>query len=636
LNQSQEAIIHFLRTDPNQEAEENEEYAIVYVRARGQDKFLSSSPEHQLTALKRTLFPLYLLPAGKRDGYFLADPLIPLSITCFDDFNPALLVSQFNYLISPNRSALRVNGKLGQELFDYISGSLMDFTNLLNEFDANLSSTIGKEFVDRAYSNFVESVKPLITAPALRRSSYHIDVSEKLSSACSFEDALNRLHRIEENNSFLVEFFHRCLGLKDQLSSRVKELEEHTQASKAILTEEFEAFKNDKEKEIAKLSEDCETQKQSLERTYKPLITKAEKQFKAAKEANEAAQLELMPVQNVYDDLSHAMSKLEDWIKQCASARDEAERLAEDFKTKYVKLQESQSNLQIRSSKSDQQSEKPVPEDAPLDAQMAYLERQALSYESKAKQLEEEMNKSQENLARVKAELEKFEPNYRPIKNRADEAKANLENKESELNGLRNKRVNEIEMVEQSCREEVAKIKAQIEAAGIVFAQRLPALDGLLEGTKSSFEKLKADIDLSVKYADDTIEGSLQRLILTTETRPPATVYYPVYVAKEKEHSKPMFIVGGLFNYTSTPPKNVTIAAHPLTSTPTAGDSYFASKCASLNEAHYMAEYNLLDQFEFKGRVLAGLKALTKKGFLSESRMLRLAKEVAIVGLKET
>jgi hypothetical protein len=63
-------------------------------------------------------------------------------------------------------------------------------------------------------------------------------------------------------------------------------------------------------------------------------------------------------------------------------------------------------------------------------------------------------------------------------------------------------------------------------------------------------------------------------------------------------------------------------------------DSYVQGRLPSPQPSGTEGDFNLFSQIEFKGRLIVGFRELVKKGLISEGRMLKLAKEVAIVGLK--
>jgi len=627
-NEQGDTLIPFLRTKSGQQLSENEEYAIVYIQGRGQDRWPLAGPSKHIVSLKRALFPIYVVPRYDGNGYFVVDPMVPLSMTCFDDFNPALLVSQLSYLTATARSSLNLQGKAGDELFNLILGSLSDYEHLLIDFEADLASTTSKEFLNKEFVAFVEAVKPFLIGNRLSHNPYSLTTSEPIAGTYSWDEALTRVHSIEKRNSFLSDYFRRCFDSISELEERVQELETYAQTAKEALATEFETFRREKEEQIAQVIEECEQRNQTVERAYRPLLSKLEKQLKAAKETNESAQIELMPVQQVYEDMNKSIARLEEWVAHSTIARDEAARLAEEFRSKYSKLQESQTNLQSRSQRSAEEGEPIIREDTPLDAQLAYLERQALSYESKKKQLEEELARTIANLDKAKGELAKFIETYRPIKVRADEAKAFLSTKEAELETLKSKKASELEANDKAKQNSIATIKMEIQTAKATLERRLPIVDDSISHMKESLAQVKATITTSFKYAEETMKRGLDEVTITMQGGLPKTILYPCYVADLTNPDGVAIVLGGEMDDLS-----VSTAESLPALKPEAIDLHYSVRMTSHIATVRATGRDLFEHVEFKGRLLAGLGSLAKKNLVGRKKMFRLAKEVAVIGL---
>jgi len=624
-----EAVILFIRGEGEAPVSENEEYAQVYLEARGPERWFTGGPSTQLENIKRGLYPFYVVPVPKLSGYWILDATKPVAISTFDDFNPSLLVAQLNYLVSPSRTALDFTSETGQAIFDHISGALLDYARLQDDYDQDLSAVVRREFLNREYLSLVEAAKPIVKGGSSRTSPYTVDVSEKINSLFSWDEALRLTESIEGRVNFMIDYLHRCNDSIAQIETRAMEFEKHARYSKDELAKEFEDYKSLKGREEVDVTEKCETDRQDIEKTYKPMLSKAEKQLKAAKESNEAALLELMPVQSVYDDMHIEASKLQDSISQTTAAREEASQKAIEFRTKYTKLQEDQSNIQARSTK--EAGSKSVPEDTPLDAEMAYLERQALTYESKRQQLDEELTRLSDAQTKGNAELQKFDKTYRPIKERTDEAKTSYEGRAGELEKLKQQKVAEMDAVEKRCQGEKERIKSEIAEAEAVLGRRVSSIDTSLEGLRSSMSSLKATLVSAAKYADETIQTGLAAITISGRN-PSRVLYNPFYLGIGYNTPSPMPVMGR--------DKQVQVGA-PLegqgSKSPYAKeaiDSYVQGMLPSLQLSGAAGDFNLFSQIEFKGRLILGFKELAKKGLISESRMLKLAREVAIVGLK--
>ncbi len=453
----EEAVLLFIRDGSESQIDENEEYARVYLEMRGPDRWFPSAASRRLESIRRTLYPLYLVPVPNRSGYWVLDSTRAVSITSFDDFNPSMLVAQLSYLVNKERTAFDFTGESSQAIFNHISGALLNYTRLQDDYNQDLSSALSKEFLIKEYASFVEATKPLVGGSGSRLSHYKVAISERINPSYSWDEAFGLLATIEKHVSFLTDYLHRCSDSIGLLDTRAQEFEKLVALSKDKLAREFDDLKALKGREEADAIEQRDSDKQDVEKTYKPLLNKAEKQLKSAGEANEETQIELMPVQSVYDEMHAAASKLQDSIDQSTASRDETANKADEFRTKYTKLQEDQSNIQIRSTKVGEA--KSVPEDTPLDAEMAFLERQALGYESKKQQLDEELKRLSEEQVRGNAELEKFETSYRPIKAKADEAKASFEKREAELEELKQQKGSEIDAIERKCQGELNRIR---------------------------------------------------------------------------------------------------------------------------------------------------------------------------------
>jgi len=628
----EEAILLFMRDGSESQIDENEEYARVYLEMRGPDRWFGSAASRQLESIKRSLYPLYVIPVPNRGGYWILDSTKAISITSFDDFNPSMLVAQLSYLVNKERTALDFTGESGQAIFDHISGALLNYSRLQDDYNQDLSSALGREFLIKEYADFEEATKPLVGGSGSRLSPYKVGISERIDAAFSWDDAFRRLETIEKRVSFLIDYLHRCSDSTDLLDTRAQEFESHVTSSKDKLAKEFDDCKALKSREEADTIEQRDSDKQGVEKTYKPLLSKAEKQLKSAKEANEETQIELMPVQSVYDEMHAAASKLQDLIDQSTASRDETTKKAEEFRTRYTKLQEDQSNIQVRSTKS--ADAKSVPEDTPLDAEMAYLERQALGYESKKQQLDEELKKLSDEQARGHAELEKFETSYRPIKEKADEAKASYEKRGAELEELMQQKGNEIDAMERKCQGELNRIHSEVAEAEAVLGHRLPSIDRSYEGLKSSMDRLKVTLASARKYADENIQRSLEAITLSGGDLS-KVIHYPFYVGTGLGSSQPMFVMGRA-SATSSDPNFTTTHNDGSMFFPGTIDLYIRSRVPLLQWNASAGDFDLFSQMEFKGRLIVGFKQLARKGFISESKMLKLAKEVAIINLSLT
>jgi hypothetical protein len=628
----EEVLLLFMRDGGESQIDENEEYARVYLEMRGPDRWFTSTASRQLESIKRSLYPLYVIPAHNRSGYWILDSTKAISITSFDDFNPSILVAQLSYLVNKERTALDFTGESGQAVFDHITGALLNYSRLQDDYNQDLSSALSKEFLIKEYSNFVEAAKPLVGESGSRLSPYKVAISERIDPACSWDEAFRLTETIEKRVGFLIDYLHSCSDSTSLLDARAGEFGVHVAFSKDKLTKEFDDFKTLKGREEANAIEQRDSDKQGVEKTYKPLLGKAEKQLKSAKEANEEAQIELMPVQSVYDEMRAAASKLQDSINQSAASRDETAKKAEEFRTKYAKLQEDQSNIQARSTRN--ADAKSVPEDTPLDAEMAYLERQALGYESKKQQLDEELKKLSDEQARKNAELEKFEPSYRPIKEKADEAKASFEKRGTELEELKQQKGNEIDAIERKCQVELDRIHAEVTEAEEVLGHRLPSIDKSFEGLKSSMDRLKVTLASARKYADENIQQSLEAMTLSGGDLS-KEIHYPFYVGTQLGLSEPIFIMGRTISSSSDSSSSANSSSGSVPS-PNTIDRYIQSRVPSLQLNPSAGDFDLFSQMEFKGRLIAGFKQLAKKGLITESKMLKLAKEVAIINLNLT
>jgi hypothetical protein len=626
----EEAVLLFIRDGSESQVDEDEEYARVYLEMRGPDRWFTSAASRQLESIKRSLFPLYLVPVPNRSGYWVLDSTKAISITSFDDFNPSMLVAQLSYLVNNERTALDFTGESGQAIFDHISGALLNYSRLQDDYNQDLSSALSKEFLIKEYANFVEAAKPLVGGSGPRLSPYKVAISERINPAYSWDEAFRLLETIEKRVSFLTDYLHRCSDSTGRLYIRAQEFEKHVTFCKDKLAREFDDFKALKGREEAGVIEQRDSDKQGVEKTYRPLLSKAEKQLKSATEANEAAQIELMPVQSVYDEMHTAASKLQDLIDQSNASRDETARKTDEFRTKYIKLQEDQSNIQARSTKTAEEK-KSVPEDTPLDAEMAYLERQALGYESKAQQLDEELKKLSDEQARGNAELEKFETSYRPIKEKADEAKASFEKRKAELEELNQQKDSEIDAIEGKCQGELSRLRSEVEEAEAVLGYRLPSIDKSFEGLKSSMDRLKVTLASAQKYADENIQHSLEAMTLSGGDLS-KVMHYPFYVGTGLGLPEPIFIMGRTSRSSNEPSSTVTLNDGSMSS-PGAIDIYIQSRLPSFQWNAPAGDFDLFSQMEFKGRLIAGFKQLAKKGLITESRMLKLAKEVAIIDL---
>jgi hypothetical protein len=629
-HQPEEAVLLFHREDGGLQVEENEEYALVYLESRGPDRWLTSSPTRQLASLKRVLYPIYVIPARNGNGRWILDATLPVSITSFDNFNPAYLVAQLSYLVSQGRTAIDIKEETGQELFDHISGALLGYSRMQDDLEQDLTSTTSRGFISDEYMRFVNAIKPSLAAKSFRASSYEVKVSDSLPPLYSWEEALKTIGSIEGRLAYLVEYFRKCNDSIAQLEARVSEFDAHARSAKDELSKEFDELKSSKAKEQEEMNEECESSRQSTEKTYKPQLSKAEKQLKAASEATEAAQIELLPVQTVHDDMSAAVSRLQSSIDQTNAAHADASAKAEEFRAKYLKLQENQSNIQARSAASSDGSK--VPEDTPLDAEMAYLERQALSYESKKQQLEEELRNLTADQGKAKAELEKFEETYHPIKEKADEAKASFEKRGVELDELRQRKEGELGEIEKRCQSETERIRSEVAGAESALGQRLPSIDRSLEGLKASSEKLKAALRFALKYSDENIQQGLEAAIFLGDNSA-YVVYYPFYVASGPGIQEPTFITGKSLQPSRTAEAGTSYGSSYA---PEAIDAYVQGRLRSLRPGPASAEYDLFAQLEFKGRILVGLKNLAKKGIITENKMTKLAKEVALIGMSLT
>jgi hypothetical protein len=628
----EEAVLLFFRDGGELQVGENEEYARVYLEMRGPDRWFASTPSRRLEGIKRGLYPMYLVPVPNRNGYWMVDATRPVSITSFDDYNPAVLSAQLSYLVNQERTALDFTEESGQAVFDHISGALLDYARLQEDYNQDLASAISKEFLTKDYLSFVSAVKPIIGGNSFRPSPYKIAVSERINPAYSWDEAFKLIEAIEKRASFMIEYFHRCNGSMGELDGRVQEFGNHVTVAKGKLSKEFDDFKALKGREEVDIVEQCDSDKQDVEKTYKPQLSKAEKQLKGARESSEAAQIELMPVQSVYDEMLSTAKKLQESIDQSVAARNEASGKAEEFRAKYNKLQEDQSNIQARSTKASE--EESVPEDTPLDAEMAYLERQALGYESKKQQLDEELKKLNDDQAKGKAELEKFEKSYRPIKEKADEAKHFFENKEAELEELRRRKSDEIDAIEKKRQGGMDRIRSEVAGAEAVLGHRLPSVDKSFEVLKSSTEKLKVTMASALKYADENIQQGIEAITLSGGDLP-RVVHYAVYVGEGPGVLASAFVTGRVVasqNESASP--NSQTMGH--TYSPGAIDLYVQSRLPSVRWDPAAGDFNLFNDMEFKGRLFVGFKEMAIKGSITQSKMLKLAKEVAGVGLTFT
>jgi len=572
------------------------------------------------------MFPFYIVPVPNRDGHWLFDSTRQIQVSTFDDFNPSMIVAQLNYLISPQRTAMDFNGESGQAVFDHISGALLDYARLQDDYNSDLSSVINREFLSREYEGLVAAAKPIVVGGGLLDSPYKMDFSEKLNPTFSWYEAQGRAGEIEKKIGFMVDYLRRCDDSIPRFEERIQEFEKHSATAKGELTTEFESFKTLKAKEEADLKENCESSRQNVEKTYKPLLSKAEKQLKAAKETNDSAQLELMPARSVYDDMRSTASKLQDSITQSKAAREEAVQKASEFRAKYNKLQEDQSNIQSRSSKT---ADKTVPEDTPLDAEMAYLERQALNYESKQQQLDEELKRLADDQNKSNMELEKFEKGYLPMKEKADEAKAIFEKRGEELENLKQQKTSELETIDSKCQGELARIKSEVADAEAALGNRLYSIDKSVDGLKSSVERLKTTLAAAKKYADETITPSIDSITIAGAEVPKA-MFYPFYVCSRKADPTPTFVMGrAIRSATSASDSGVSVTAPIYAPGPI--DYYVQGRLASFQWK--IGTLNFFDELEFKGRVIMGLKQLASKGSITENRLLKLAREVAVANL---
>jgi hypothetical protein len=319
----EEAVLLFMRDGSESQIDENEEYARVYLEMRRPDRWFTSGASRELEGIKRNFFPLYVVPVPNRSGYWILDPTRTISITSFDEFNPSMLVAQLSYLVSKERTTLDFEGESGQAVFDHISGALLNYSRLQDDYNQDLSSALSKEFLSREYANFVEAARPLVGVSSYRPSPYKVTISERIDATCSWNDAFRMLETIEKRVSFLFDYLHQCSESAGLLDMRAEEFETHVRFSKDRLSKEFDDFKALKSREEADAIEQRDSDKQDVEKTHKPLVGKAEKQLKTAKEANEEAQIDLMPVQSVYDEMHTAASKLVDLINQSTTSRDE-------------------------------------------------------------------------------------------------------------------------------------------------------------------------------------------------------------------------------------------------------------------------------------------------------------------------
>jgi hypothetical protein len=627
--EGEDTILLFLRRDGASQVEENEEYARAYLEVRGADRWFMFTSSKRLESIKRVLYPLYLVPILNPSSYWVLDATRPIAISAFDDFNSSVLVAQLNYLINQERTGLDFKGESDQALFDHISGALLDYARLQDDYNQDLSSVISREFLFKEYLGLVEAAKPMIEGGNFRSRPYSVGISEKVNSMFSWDEAFKLTGSIEKRIRFMVDYLHRCNDSIGLLETRSQEFEEHVKTSKAEMAKEFDDYKALKETEEVNATEKCETDRQNAEKTYKPLLNKAEKQLKTAQEANEAAQIELMPVQSVYDEMQAAASKLQDSVTQSTAAREEAAQKAAEFRAKYAKLQEDQSSLQARSTKA--RESRSVPEDTPLDAEMAYLERQALNYESKQQQLDEELNRLSDQQTKSKAEIDKFDRSYRPIKQKADEAKALFDKRREEQETLKQQKSNEVEAIEATCKSELERMRSETTEAETVLGQRLSSIDKSYEKLKSAMDRLKVTLASSQKYVDETMKPGLGTITLAGD-KMPQMVYYPFYMGSRSDAPIPIFVTGSTIGTQTAPTASEAQGSGP-TYTPNAIDSYVKSKLSTFQWNTAVGDLDLFAQIEFKGRLIAGFKELAREGLLNENKMLKLAREVAVIDL---
>ncbi len=625
----EQAVVSFLRGEDEPAVGENEEYARVYLEVRGPEKWFVSTSARGVESIRRELYPFYMVPVPNRGGYWLLDPTKAITVSAFDEFNPTLLAAQLGYLIDERRTSLDFTNESGQALFDYISGSLLDYTRLQEDYNRDLSAVISKEFLTKDYLGLVEAARPLVGNGALRSSPYGTETSEKINPMFTWDEAFRLSESVEKHISLVTEYLRRCNESITKLEARASEFGDLVARAKAALAKEFEDYKSLKGREEVDITEKCETDRLNMEKNYKPLFAKAEKQLKTAREANEAAQLELMPVQSVYDEMHGAAAKLQDMITQSKTARDEAVQKATEFRAKYAKLQEDQSNLQARSTKGT--DSKSVPEDTPLDAEMAYLERQAITYEDRQRQLEEELERLSADQTKGNSELDKFEKTYRPLKESVDETRASLEESGEDLEKLKRQNAAEMDLAAKSCQGELGRIKSEIAGAEAVLGHRTSSIDQSFIGLQTSLNGLKATMASAGKYADETIRSGLEAITLSVEVMS-RMIYYPLYLAVRYGTPSPVAVAGRTWQLAAQTmpdgsPSTATYAQAPI-------DSYVMGRLPSFQWSKEAGEFDLFSQIEFKGRLIAGFKELMKKGLISEGKMLKLAKEVAVIDLK--
>jgi len=625
--EKEDALIPFLRGGGGPTADENEEYARVYLEVRGPGKLFSSGPSKGVESIKRELYPFYVVPVPNRGGHWIIDATKPIAISAFDSFDPTLLVAQLGYLVSRRRTNLDFAGESSQTMFEHMSGALLDYARLQNDYNRDLSSAISRDFLAKDYIVMVEAAKQVVgSCRATMR--YGIRISEKITPTFTWNEAFESSASIERRVSFIVDHLHRCGESVGLLEARVAEFEDHVRRSKAALETEFEDFKVLKGREEADATERREAEGQKADKNYKHLISKAEKQLKVFKEASEATQLELMPVQSVYDDMHQAASKLDEMMVGAKSAHDEAVQKEAEFRAKYTKLQEDQSNLQARSTKGKDSNS--FPEDAPLDAEMAYLEHQANDYQSRQKQLEEELQRLSADRTKCSSEMEKFEKTYRPMKAKADEAKASLDRCVEELETLNRQKNAELLASEERYQGEIKRIKSETEEAKGVLEHRTSSLDQSLEGLESSLTSLKATLVSAGKYAYEVMLPGLETITISGEDMS-RELYYPFYLGTRQDSPSPSLVVGREWMETQDSSAG-TREEHSYRQT--AIDSYVQSRLSSIQCNNSADDFNLFAQIEFKGRLLVGLKELAVKGLIDESKMLKLAKEIAVINLK--
>ncbi len=175
---------------------------------------------------------------------------------------------------------------------------------------------------------------------------------------------------------------------------------------------------------------------------------------------------------------------------------------------------------------------------------------------------------------------------------------------------------------------------SEVAEAEAVLGHRLPSIDKSFEGLKSSMDKLKVTLVSAQKYADENIQQGLEAMTLSGGDLS-KVIYYPFYVGTGLGSSEPAFIMGRASRSSNEPSSTVTRSDVSMFS-PSAVDIYIRSRLPSFQWNAPAGDFDLFSQMEFKGRLIAGFKELAEKGLITEGKMLKVAKEVAIINLSLT